>query len=313
LKPIRALSGGIALPELGWPTPPDPGDGWGGAEVLDDPAPFHNFSRFGGEAAEGVDEATFEALDAAFLARLRAVLRGEAAWDDPELLRLVEALRLDHDIQHDSRPLVEGSALHWRALTDMTEDHIPDVAPMAADRILGPWADEAPSRALITTAVTALAFAPLMPSGNSTAGFRYAHRPRPSHAERDGLRAALRAPPMLWAVPEDPSLPWTPLLPLAPQMRPDGPTVGAATPLPHVDVVRAVVGRLHPDGQGRWHLTAGVGLGAHPPEAPLTRRLTLTLWRARRHERRANWEDLLRRRSEVLYRTCAHWWWRTLS
>jgi len=307
---IRALYGGIPLPELGWPTPVDPGDYWGGAEALDDPAPFHNFNRFGGELAEGVDEVAFAALDQRFLDRLRIVLRGEAGWDDPELRALARALVVDHPALHDSRPLITGGPLDGPALWDITEDHIPDVAPMAADRILGPWADELPSRALITAAVEALAFSPLMPSGNSPAGFRYAHRPRPSLEERDGLRGAIRAPPMLWAVPADPSAPWTPLLPLSPQMHPDGPTVGAPVPLPGVDVARAAVGRLHPSDDGRWHLSGGISLGAHPPAAPLMRRLTLTLWRVRRHERRANWEDLMRRRGEVLYRTCAHWWWR---
>lgn len=307
---IKRLYGGIISPEKAWPSPVEPGDYWGGAEALDDPAPFHNFNRYGGERAEGVDEAAHAVLDARFLARYRAVLRGDAGWEDPALLEVATALRVEHPAAHDKRPLVEGGPLWGPPLWDMTEDHVPDVAPMAADRILGPWADEAPDRRLITAAVEALAFAPLMPSGNSTVSFRYEHRPRPPLAERDGLRAARFVPPMVWSVPADPDALWTPLLPFADQMHPDGPTVGEAVPLPGVATVRAVVGRLHPMGDGRWSLTAGIGLGELPPVEALMRRLTLELWRVRRHERRATWEDLLRRRGEVLYRTCSTWWWR---
>ena len=76
-----------------------------------------------------------------------------------------------------------------------------------------------------------------------------------------------------------------------------------------VDADAVVVGRAVPRADGRWMGLAALGLPEPPPARVLARRLKLEMWRLLRHERRATWEDLLRRRSEVLYRTCATWCW----
>ena len=304
------LAGAALPPEDSWPEAPHPSQEFWGAESLADPVSFHNLQRYGQGRAEGMDEGRWAALDAAFMERYLAVIRGDAAWDDAELLELAAALALDHPLHHDRRAAAEGPALDG-ALVDVTEDHVPDVVMMAADRILGPWADEAPDRALLRAAVQALAFTPILRSGRSPALYRYGHRPRPPEAARLGLKGAMQAPPMLWDARESP---WRPLLPIAPQLRPDGPIAGAPALLPGAGRTDFAAARLHPDGEGRWSVCAGIGWeGSAPPADRVMRRLRLELWRLRRVERRATWEDLLRRRGEVLYRMCSLWWWRRVG
>ena len=127
--------------------------------------------------------------------------------------------------------------------------------------------------------------------------------------EAGNTGAAAHAPAMLWAVSEEG---WKPLLPLSERMAPPGPVVGDITPLPGVTDVVAAVARLHPpaDGyEGPWIAEMAMGLGQLPPVAALRRRMTLAHWRLRTLERRSTWEDVLRRRPELLYRFCAAWWW----
>ena len=52
-----------------------------------------------------------------------------------------------------------------------------------------------------------------------------------------------------------------------------------------------------------------LALPALPPLDVINKRLNKELFRLRRHERRANWETLLRQRGEVLYRLCASFCW----
>ena len=96
-----------------------------------------------------------------------------------------------------------------------------------------------------------------------------------------------------------------PHLPLAPLAVPDGPVAGLPT-------TPAVVGRAvrTPDG---WRLVAGLPMPQVPPADPVRARLKLELIRLRRRERRLTWEDLLRERSEVLYRTACEWLYEQLA
>jgi len=116
---------------------------------------------------------------------------------------------------------------------------------------------------------------------------------------------------MLWSL-KDPNT-WTPLLPLSaayhPRTQPQNPLVPTLAP----DEPVAVLARLLPITDGSWRAVGAIGLPSIPPLAALQERLLVELLRHRRHERRANWEDLLRLHPEVLYRTCATWCWHHLE
>ncbi|MCB9761073.1 MAG: hypothetical protein H6739_14635 [Alphaproteobacteria bacterium] len=199
-------------------------------------------------------------------------------------------------------PLTISEAL----LCDVVTDYVPDAGMTAPDRFLGPWADAAPSRALQRAAAANLCFLPTMDGGGSALQRWAGTPPKPAQALRAAARAARHAPPMLWRVEAGR---WTPLLPLAAPYAPDGDVKGAIAPLEPERPIVCAVARLYPVADAGWFAFAAVGLGREIPTEPLMERLRLELLRARRHERRATFEDLLRRRPEVLYRWCATWCW----
>jgi hypothetical protein len=121
-------------------------------------------------------------------------------------------------------------------------------------------------------------------------------RPRPSLEQRQCLIAMLRAPAMLW---------WTdPLeaaLPISDRWMPQGPVRG-------IPDVPAFVGRIYLTPEG-WHSCCVLPLPMRPDLAPIRARLRIELMRQRRFERRMSWEDLLRDRGEVLYRSLCEQFW----
>ena len=95
------------------------------------------------------------------------------------------------------------------------------------------------------------------------------------------------------------------MLPLGERFIPQGQVTG-------VPDVPAVIGRLIASKTGP-HLVAALPLIRTPPVDVIQRRLWLEYLRLRRRERRLSWEDLLRERGEVLYRSCFEWLWLQLE
>ncbi len=194
-------------------------------------------------------------------------------------------------------------------LCDVLENEVPDLVPVALDSVLGPWADFAPSPRLARAAVAAVSHSTLAAPGQKAIGRWHRSQTSAPGDLRRAVRCLERIPAMLWSV--DGAV--RPLLPLAPGYLPDGPVdLSHAVPLAP-GPVRAVVARLLPLEDGRWVGVGAIGLPTAPPVAPLERRLSLELLRHRRHERRANWDDLLREHPEVLYRWCCTWTWHFLE
>jgi hypothetical protein len=193
-------------------------------------------------------------------------------------------------------------------LCDVLENEVPDLVPVALDIVLGPWADFAPSRTLSKAAVAAVSHSTLAAPGQKAIGRWHRSQTSAPGALRRSIRCLERIPAMLWSLNEADQ----PLLPLAPGYLPDGPVEISPVPLAP-GPVRAVVARLLPLEDGRWVGVGAIGLPLAPPVAPLEKRLSLELLRHRRHERRANWDDLLRQHPEVLYRWCCTWTWHFLE
>ena len=109
--------------------------------------------------------------------------------------------------------------------------------------------------------------------------------------------AMLRAPTLLWyGGGLEPALPisdrWVP--------------TGAVSGLPDAP---AFVGRIYKVSSVGWHACCVLPLPLRPDPAPLSARLRLELMRLRRFERRMTWEDLLRDRGEVVYRSVCETLW----
>lgn len=242
-----------------------------GDEVLFDRGDFGNGARFGGLEDEGrwrEDEARFHAL-------YLDVLAGRRRLEDPELVAVSHALGIHRPRQHDRRPPRHAEVeIADEVLADATEDSAPD-ALYFVERITG---DDAPPTVGV---LAALAFVGCAHDGR---------RPVDFWAEDERDRPIARAAWVVERVPPMVFVDGVPLLPLSARLTPTGPAPEGP-----------VVARAYPVGE-RWAWSGVVRLPAVPDPGPLVRRLDLELLRVRRWERRATWEDMLRRRPEVVYR-----------
>lgn len=286
--------------EYAWPDLLDPRDPWAGDEALPDTYDYANYLTFS-EGVAPLDAEAYAAADRAFLAVYREVLGGRRPWRDIEAP--ARAIGVWGPARHDRRPLDRAPfEISNDNLVDHVEDWVPDIGLQAPDRVLGPWSEGAVLPALRHAAGAAVAFCPWV-QGAITPAERVARsKPKPSKPYRAALRAIAASPPMIWVVDGDRLRPH---LPISPLCVPTGPVRG----LPEAP---AVVGRAVPLEDG-WFLACALPLPGLPPRAGMVRRLFLELLRARRVERRASWEDALRRRAEVIYRTAMGWAWLELA
>lgn len=289
--------------EYAWPEILCPRDPWAGDEVIVEEASYRNYLDFGLQGgAEPLDEASFKETDARFMALYRDFLDGRAPFS--ELEAPARALGLWGPARHDRRPLDPAPMiLSDEALADHVEDWLPDVGVVAPDRVLGPWADSALPWQVRRVAGAALCFTKLVPPGVSPAHRVARGKPRPSAPWRAALRAIGDAPPAVWERRPNGTL--APVYPISRHCRPIGVVAG-------VPDAPAVVGRAVPGPEG-WFLSVALPLPGVPPRAGLTRRLFVELLRCRRVERRTSWEDVARRKSELVYRAALGWAWLALK
>ena len=289
--------------EFAWPHRLSRRDPWAGDEVTPEPASYANYLSFGAASGEvALDEPEWARLDEAFMALYRGVLDGDRPWS--ELAEPARVLGLSGPAAHDRRPLDKApERISDAVLADHVEDWVPDVGLLAPDRVLGPWSDEPLPAWVRRTAGAALCYAKLVSQGVSPAHRIARGKPKPPRDYRASLRIIGESPPCVFSVQPDGAL--LPLLPLSRHAVPHGPVLG----LPDAP---AVVGRAVKGPEG-WFLSTGLPLPGLPPRAGLIRRLQLELLRLRRVERRTSWEDVLRRRSELVYRTALSWAWLELK
>jgi hypothetical protein len=286
LEPVEDL-------EFAWPEIIEPGDPWAGDDHLCLPAELENAASFAPQC--DLDEHSFAALDLEFEATLREVVAGRLPRSalDP----LADRLGLVGPRRHDLRPMMSSPLqVSNNLLADISENMVPDIGQVGPDRVLGPLADlpVAPSMRVLTAAV--LAFAPVGRLGQSPIERLARLRPHPPLDLRRSLVAIDRCPPCLWQVVGDRL---RPMLPLRETFAPDVPVAG-------LPAVPAVIGRLVLGPHGAW-LACALALPALPPRSALAARMDLEQTRLRRYERRATWEDTLRVRGEVLYRSACEW------
>lgn len=287
-----------------WPLVCEAADEFAGDEWVWESSSLANLRLLGGDLSEE-DYAT---RDAAFMACYGEALRGHIPPDDPTLRALATELGLLHRITHDRRPpKVAPCVVPHRLCCDVAEDFSHDLSSIGPDRFLGPWADGWAGVEARSAATALAALLPVLDAGCSAIHRWDQEHPRPPLAWRASLAAVQRAPAMLWRV--EPTR-WAPVLPLAPLLTPEGLPQGTPARLGPPGGEPLVLARVYPTADGGWAAFGAVGVGAAPPTERLVARLELELLRLRRHERRSTWEDLLRLRPEVLYRSCAAFWWR---
>ncbi len=300
MRRIRAIAYPEQSLERATPAVLIPGDPWAGDERLEMSGDHADYKRSGVylDMPTPLGPEQTAALDREFETRYGAILDGEA--DYASIESVARSLLVWGARRHDRRPLIVAPCLVAdTVLSDLAENQLPQVGLIGPDRVLGPFSEVPTPRWVRVLVGAVMAFVPEVPPGVPAWSRSSKRRPRPDPSVRAGLRAMARVPPMLWRVTGPNRI--EPHLPLAAMSTPSGPVDGVpATP--------AVVGRAVPTRDG-WGLAAALPLPRLPPAEPLIRRLDLELMRLRRRERRLTWEDLLRERSEVLYRTTCEWLW----
>ena len=263
-----------------------------GDEGLFDPSSFENYRELGGTLTRRDYEEADRAFHTAWT-RVRAGARESLP---------IEPLRVTTDLTHDVRgPRTAPVVINDTLLCDVVVDLAPDAVSVAPDRFLGPWADLW-RRDLQQVAVAASTWWSWVTGPASPFDRFWNSKPRPDLGLRRAAKAAGSAPPMLYDTD------WKPLLPLHRSFDVAPPSHGRPVPLTEGEPV-AYVGRLVPLEQGGSMVLCALALSSLPDLERLQARLMEELVRLRRHDRRTNWETLLRERGEVLYRVCASACW----
>lgn len=276
-----------------WPVDRAVGDPWAQDEALDDPARVADYHRHALRPVLTDDEVS--RWDAIFRSAYRQVLRGQAPWGTTDAA--ARALELDLPLRHDPRPLhVAPAAIDDATLADLAENWMPSMGMLAPERVLGPFAWLQPPLGARRLAAGVMGTAPMIPPAIRPLGRALRSEPVPPLEVRGAALAVLRAPALLWTVEAHSADGATlrPALPVHPVCLPRG-LVRGVPPAP------AVIGRVMHTAGGA-HFNLGLPLPALPHPRVVRRRLWLELQRLRRHDRRLTWEDLLRDRSELLYR-----------
>ena len=261
------------------PTVLNPGDPCAGDEahlVMGNPAHYAEFVK---GALTPVEQ---RAAERGFHAAFQAWLAGTGPYE--AMQPFVEALVLDHRPHwngvehHDNRPLLVADVpLPDEALADLVEDEVPD-AGVLLERVTGdPYA-----RPTVGTMAAIAWIESLGPNRRAVDAWADDERDRPLVQTMNRID---RAPPCLY-------VDGVAQLDINLRMRPPSGPSGI------------YVARAYRLGDG-WAFSSKMDLPALPDLPTLERRLRAELWRLRIKERRATWEDVLRRHSEVVYRACA--------
>ncbi len=255
------------------PTILNPGDPSAGDEAVFRPGNPMNYAEFVGGP---LSAAALLVAERAFHDAVQAWLGGEGTFE--ALLPFVDLLALDPFEHHDKRPILPAEVpLPDEVLADVVEDEVPD-SGVLVERITGD-----PYRLGTTGEMAAVAWLETL-GKNRRAVDAWADDERDRALVR-AMNRIDRAPPCLYVN-------GAPQLPLNRKMIPaDGPA--------GVYVARAyLVGT-------EWAFSTKVDLPAIPDLSAFNRRLRVELWRLRVLERRCTWEDMLRQRSEVVYRAAS--------
>lgn len=287
------------------PTVLNPGDVCSQDEAIFTPGSSELAQRYAGFAG---DDASWDVAERAFHAASLDVLAGRRAWRDPEWLALAHALRIDGPRHHDTRPgRIADVRVPDEVLCDIVEDAVPELL-MLLERVTG--VEGMPARPPIG-AIAALGFLNCGIEGT---------RPIDGWMDDEEDRALVQSVRVVNDAPVGVWQDGVCLVPMLPKLRPPPEAFGSTIPtgpeLSHVgshaerqafvDLPRRFVGRAYQTRTG-WAfsgvLTLPAGGTAEEIAAVLERRMTLELWQIRRGEPRSTFEDALRHRPEVVYRT----------
>ena len=190
------------------------------------------------------------------------------------------------DLIHDGSRLntpTELCSVHF--LANLTEDWVPDIGMFGQERVLGPFA---PYSSLQVLCGAILCFSPLLKHGVTPAG-RFADTQKSDCILSLGTQA--KTPCMLWRQQDQHVFP---LLPLAQHYHP----IGKVQNLPNQELFIARISPL----TSHWEASCVLPIPAAHTKY-LYNRLMLEWLKLQQSNTRVFWEDILRYRSELVYRS----------
>ena len=188
---------------------------------------------------------------------------------------------------HDGAPLQTcRQPCEQELLANITEDWVPDIGLFVQERVLGPFAPHHPFQILCGAI---LCFSPLLKHGITPAG-RFADLRNNKRSASIGIQA--KAPSMIWHIDQHQKA--TPLLPLGSAYIP-------TSPIHNVAANSLIIARISPTSKG-WSAHCILPIPTVGKKY-IWNRLFLEWLEFQRCNKRIFWEDILRYRSELLYRS----------
>ena len=189
--------------------------------------------------------------------------------------------------QHDDYQLLKAEYLcPLSYLANITEDWVPDIGMFAQERVLGPFA---PYQSLGILCGAVLCFSPLLKQGITPAG-RFSDTQKSRYSVVIGIQA--KSPCMIWKKEKHDYL--TPLLPIASQYIPTEPVKN----IPNNDFF---IGRVCPTTSG-WIACCTLPL-PHVEIRYIHNMLRMEWLKLQQSSAVLFWEDVLRYRAELIYRS----------
>lgn len=270
-----------------WPILPRPEDPFRGIEAVLEIASYENYrQRAKGEV---LTNDNFIRQDSLFLSQYSKLLKPG--------MSIVNIKDTASKLQLNMNPFLENSApkiattdISNQLLADIAEDLLPDIGCYATERVFGPMASEARECKVLAGAI--LSTSPYLEQGVTTAGRTCSRKPKPSVDKSHSIMAISKTPVMFWKIFSNRTV--KPMLPLS----------SSYCPLQPISCL--------PDSSHMIARMVFTNNGPKPyfvlpiPELNvdiLYARLWLEWLRVQRHSSNIYWEDLLRYRSELLYRS----------
>ena len=221
----------------------------------------------------------------------------EGFFDEKRWREICQILQLQYEIKHDSCEQIKGKKkLSDALLSDISEDHIPQIGLFSDELIFGPLSENWLSYSRRQLAGAICSMLPLLQHGHSAIAKLASQRPRISPDIYHSLTAYHRTPFMLWKKKED-SAQVLPMLKLASQYIPSS----SVEDLPTESYFLGKIIRIG----DRFVVSCALGLNdIELLRQILTVRIRIEWIRYQRYSR-ITWEDILRERGDILYRTAS--------
>lgn len=278
----------------------------GDSAILNTP----KYQRFQKYHPNSLDEYSWKETEELFQKKYRSYIQ-EGLFDEILWRDICIKLHLQYETKHEScEQLSAQKQLSDALLSDICEDHLPQIGLFSDELIFGPLSESWLPYSMRQLGGAICAMLPLLEHGHSAIAKLSSQRPKISPDIYSSLTAYHRTPFMLWKKKENSKNQTNdrvePLLPLGTQYIPEA----SVKNLPSTDYF---LGKIIKLGD---HFVVSCAFGLENIQEILFLRQILTSrlrieWIRYQRYSRITWEDILRERGDILYRTASEFLFET--